>query len=182
MVLHVAGDQSVRPGGYGFTGGAEHMFVEGAGNVRVGEVELDAPCARRAGGRGEAGGGIDKPGGANRGKQIAFIESRKIPSMCKGTSPNQTMFGRMPPDLPQAGQSVVVDNSPFQLATELQWTQRALASSPCMQIGRLPARWCKPSTFWVTRVTRPGQAASSRVMAWCAAFGSTARAAARRML
>jgi hypothetical protein len=63
-----------------------------------------------------------------------------------------------------------------------QPAQSACPRSPCIAItARLPARSCKPSTFWVTIRTAPGgSAASSRASAQCAALGTAARACDRR--
>ena len=51
--------------------------------------------------------------------------------------------------------------------------QLALHSEPCTSRTRVePARWCKPSMFWVTTVTSSNSVSSSAI-ARCPAFGST---------
>ena len=76
-------------------------------------------------------------------------------SISRGTSPNQTMWGRTCPRR-QTGQRLSASMSPGQSRTARQLRQRALSSSPCMCTRfREPARSWRSSTFWVTRSTSP---------------------------
>ena len=53
--------------------------------------------------------------------------------------------------------------------------------SPCRRmVSRLPARWCRSSTFCVTTDSTPGRRRSNSPSARCPAFGCAARTPSRR--